>query len=75
MHKARFTEQPIFTVLKSVEAGRAVNDVCREAADIKKIKDLEGELFNRPGMPWPEVDVTLIDMFPLGGAIFYPGNR
>ncbi len=22
----------------------------------------EGELFNRPGTPWPEVDVTLIDL-------------
>ncbi|MGJ0624657.1 conjugative transfer ATPase [Xenorhabdus bovienii] len=23
---------------------------------------VEGELFNRPGIPWPEVDVTLIDL-------------
>ncbi len=32
MRKARFTEhQIITTVLKSVEAGRTVKDVCREA--------------------------------------------
>ncbi|EPL5711225.1 IS3 family transposase [Klebsiella pneumoniae] len=62
MRKARFTEHQIIAVLKSVEAGRAVKDVCREAAiseasyynwkakyggmeaaDIKKIKDLEDE--------------------------------
>lgn len=62
MRKARFTEHQIIAVLKSVEAGRTVKDVCREAAiseasyynwkakyggmeaaDIKKIKDLEDE--------------------------------
>ncbi|HAT3652543.1 TPA: IS3 family transposase [Raoultella ornithinolytica] len=62
MRKARFTEHQIITVLKSVEAGRTVKDVCREAgiseasyynwkakyggmeaADIKKLKDLEDE--------------------------------
>ena len=62
MRKIRFTEHQIIAVLKSVEAGRTVNDVCREAAiseanyynwkakyggmeaaDIKKIKDLEDE--------------------------------
>lgn len=32
MRKARFTEHQIIAVLKSVEAGRIVNDVCREAA-------------------------------------------
>ncbi|CAD5360614.1 Low calcium response locus protein S (plasmid) [Enterobacter cancerogenus] len=32
MHKARFTEHQIIAVLKSVEAGRTVKDVCREAA-------------------------------------------
>lgn len=31
MRKIRFTEQQIIAVLKSVEAGRAVKDVCREA--------------------------------------------
>ncbi len=30
-HKARFTEHQIIAVLKSVEAGRTVKDVCREA--------------------------------------------
>lgn len=32
MRKARFTEPQIIAVLKSVEAGRTVKDVCREAA-------------------------------------------
>ena len=31
MHKARFTGYQMITVLKSVEAGRTVKDVCREA--------------------------------------------
>lgn len=31
MRKARFTEHQIIPVLKSVEAGRTVKDVCREA--------------------------------------------
>ena len=31
MRKARFTEHQIITILKSVEAGRTVKDVCREA--------------------------------------------
>ncbi len=31
MRKARFTEHQIITVLQSVEAGRTVKDVCREA--------------------------------------------
>lgn len=30
MRKARFTEYQLIAVLKSVEAGRAVKDVCRE---------------------------------------------
>lgn len=32
MRKARFTEPQNIVVLKSVEAGRTVKDVCREAA-------------------------------------------
>ena len=32
MRKARFTELQIIAVLKSVEAGRTVKDVCHEAA-------------------------------------------
>lgn len=32
MRKARFTEHQIITVIKSVEAGRTVKDVCREAS-------------------------------------------
>lgn len=31
MRKARFTEHQIIAVLKPVEAGRVVRDVCREA--------------------------------------------
>jgi len=31
MRKARFTEHQIIAVIKSVEAGRPVKDVCREA--------------------------------------------
>lgn len=31
MRKVRFTEHQIIAVLKSVEAGRTVKDVCREA--------------------------------------------
>ncbi|ATC10082.1 hypothetical protein D9E92_22895 [Escherichia coli] len=31
MRKARFTEHEIVTVIKSVEAGRTVKDICREA--------------------------------------------
>ena len=31
MRKARFTENQIVAVFKSVEAGRTVKDVCREA--------------------------------------------
>lgn len=32
MRKIRFTEHQIIAVLKSVEAGRTIKDVCREAA-------------------------------------------
>ncbi len=31
MRKARFTEHQIIAVIKSVEAGRTVKDVCRQA--------------------------------------------
>lgn len=35
MRKARFTEHQIIAVIKSVEAGRTVKDVCREAGSLK----------------------------------------
>jgi len=62
MKKSRFTEAQIVSILKQVEAGRTVKEVCREhgiaegtyynwkakyggmeAADIKRLKDLEDE--------------------------------
>lgn len=62
MRKSRFTETQIIGILKAVEAGRLVKDVCREhsfseatyyqwkskyggmeAADVKRLKDLEEE--------------------------------
>jgi len=62
MRKSRFTETQIIGILKGVEAGRAVKEVCREhsiseatyyqwrskyggmeAADIKRLKELEEE--------------------------------
>jgi putative transposase len=63
MRKSRFTENQIISILKAVEAGRTVKDVCREhgvseatyynwkskysgmeASDIRRLKDMEGEL-------------------------------
>ncbi len=63
MRKILFTEHQVIAVLKSVEEGRGVKDVCREtaisgasyynwkakyggmeAADIKKIKNIEDEI-------------------------------
>lgn len=32
MHKARFTEHQIITVIKTVEAGRSVKDISREVS-------------------------------------------
>lgn len=32
MRKARFTEHQIIAVMKSVEAGRTIKDVCHEAS-------------------------------------------
>lgn len=62
MKKSRFNETQIIGILKQVEAGRQVKDVCREhgisdatyyqwkskyggmeAADIKRLRDLEDE--------------------------------
>lgn len=55
MKKSRYTESLIVKILKEVEAGRLVKEVCREyynwkakyggmeASDIKKLKDLEDE--------------------------------
>ncbi len=62
MRKSRFTESQIVQVLKQVEGGRQVKEVCRElgvseatyyvwkakyggmeAADIRRLKDLEEE--------------------------------
>ncbi len=35
MRKARFTENQIIAVIKSVEAGRTVKDVCRRLVSLK----------------------------------------
>jgi putative transposase len=62
MRKSKFTEYQIIKILKEVEAGRMVKEVCREygissctyytwkskyggmeAADIRRLKDLEDE--------------------------------
>ncbi len=62
MKKSRFSETQIIGILKQIEAGRQVKDVCREhgisdatyyqwkskyggmeAADIKRLRDLEDE--------------------------------
>ncbi len=42
MCKARFTEHQIITVLKSVEAGRTVKDVCREA-EYLRLRSITGK--------------------------------
>lgn len=63
MKKSRFSEHQIIAILKEVDAGLKVNDVCRqhgisnatyyqwkskfggmEAADIKRLRDVEHEL-------------------------------
>ncbi|EHV5743891.1 hypothetical protein K0838_002969 [Salmonella enterica] len=38
MHKARLTEHQNITIIKLVEAGRAVKDICQEA-DICEVTD------------------------------------
>ncbi|MGF6438593.1 hypothetical protein ABIC80_004282 [Kosakonia sp. 1610] len=38
MRKARFTEHQIIAVIKSVEAGRTVKDVCREAGILLQLE-------------------------------------
>lgn len=62
MRKSKYSEHQIIAILKAVEAGRTVKDVCREhelseatyykwkakyggmeAADIKRLRDLEEE--------------------------------
>lgn len=45
MRKIRFTEHQIIAVLKSVEAGRTVKDVCREAAISEASLQLESEIW------------------------------
>lgn len=60
MRKSIFREHQIIRVLKEAEGGRPVKDVCREygvspakwksryegmeASDVRKLKDLEGEI-------------------------------
>jgi hypothetical protein len=45
MRKIRFTEHQIIAVLKSVEAGRTVKDVCREAGFRKPVLQLESKVW------------------------------
>ena len=39
MRKIRFTEHQIIAVLKSVEAGRTVKDVCRETGISEQLEN------------------------------------
>lgn len=59
MRKARLTEHPIIAILKSVEAGRTVKDVCRETGIS------ETSYYNREaGVPFPAVSHYILLLFP-----------
>ncbi len=49
MRKARFTEHQIIAVIKSVEAGRTVKDVCREAGISEATVQLEVQIRRHGG--------------------------
>lgn len=55
MRKTRFSEHQIFAVLKSVEAGRTVKDVCRETeiseqleSEVRRYRSLRYQKDERP---------------------------
>ncbi|CQD32340.1 IS1400 transposase A [Yersinia mollaretii] len=55
MHKIRFTEHQIIAVLKSIEAGRTIKDVCCEAAvhsSLFHIRQLHNSRINANTKPW-----------------------
>ncbi|MGI9449111.1 MAG: conjugative transfer ATPase [Geminicoccaceae bacterium] len=73
--KGRDTVQPsdVVAAMRTLAADAGLTDQrrdrIREMADsmdlITEPKSLGGQLFNRPGKPWPEADVTLVDLATL----------
>ncbi|EIC82103.1 transposase IS3/IS911 family protein [Serratia sp. M24T3] len=85
MRKIRFTEHQIIAVLKSVEAGRTVKDVCREAAISEasyynwkaKYGGMEAADINDPVQIFPlasDFDVGFIHLPPASRATFMPAE-
>lgn len=60
MRRARFTEHQIIAVLKSVEAGRTVKDVCREAG-ITKAEQFKKMIAALKKNNWKETIVQVRD--------------
>ena len=74
-HEGRDTVQPsdVVAAMRRLAADTGLTDQrrdrIREMADsmdlITEPKSLGGQLFNRPGRPWPEADITLVDLATL----------